>query len=163
MREYVEELIRNYPSLIEKRAYLRKQIDSYKPIPEEDIIISMCYCHPEGDQVQSSGTSDKTAKTAMIFRQKTNRMNEQALAGWTKDYVTVDEEISFLEECIAKLPFELAPFMQAMVMEGLSWDDIESAYGMSRKLISKYRSQALDELSRIYQARESQVAMEMLS
>ncbi|WP_026664857.1 hypothetical protein [Butyrivibrio sp. FC2001] len=163
MREFVEELIRNYPKLIERRDYLRKQIDSYEPVPAEDIIISMCYSHPEGDQVQSSETSDKTAKTAMIFRQKTNMMNEQALAGWTKDYMIVDEEISFLEECITKLPFELAPFMQAMVLEGLTWDAMESTYGMSRKLIAKYRSQALDELSRMYQIRESQVAMEMLA
>ena len=157
LRRYVEKLVNDYPRMVKRRQQLRYQIDSYRPVPIEDVILSMCFSHPEGERVQSSDLSDKTAKVAMKFRARAERMEQEAIGAMVKEYDCLDEEISFLEECIRQLPSELSEIMCVLVLGGASWDEAEEDLSMSRKQIAVKRSEAMDRLALMFQRRASKV------
>ncbi|MDD4432106.1 MAG: hypothetical protein PHN48_00230 [Parabacteroides sp.] len=155
-------MIREYESMKRERQILLSQMNSIG-FTEEDVIASMCFSHPDGERVQSSELSDKTAKVAISFRERQRKMNEDFFSYLLKQYEHLDEEIIFLEEAIRRLPGKEGEIMQALVLEGMTWDELEVSKYLNRRTISDYRRKAIDSLVREYQLRESQVAAYLLS
>lgn len=162
MREYVEKLIREYPMMLQHRDFLKRQIENYQPITVEDVIDSMTFSRPDGERVQTGRTSDKTCSIAMYCRDKVNRMNEEVIRDWVKEYDQLDEEISFLENCIRKLPSYLAEVISELVLERVSWDEAEQNIGVSRNTIAKRRKEAIQLITLDYQKRASEEEALML-
>ena len=77
MTEYVEKLLSQYPKLLAKKEKLREQIASYSFVTAEDVIESMSFGHSDGEHVQSSNLSDKTAEIAMKYGERMKRANRQ--------------------------------------------------------------------------------------
>jgi hypothetical protein len=163
MKGYVEKMIKEYPTLVEKRKVLKIQLDNFNGITDEDIITSMCFSHPEGERVQSSDLSDKTAKVAIAYKRRKSRMNDELYSYLFKEYERLDEEITFLEGAIKELPEDLSEVMRAMVLGGLSWEDTEYASCQARSTLSTKRKKAINALVRIYQIRASQMEAFLLS
>ena len=163
MKGYVEKMIKEYPTLIQKRKVLKIQLENFNGITDEDIISTMCFSHPDGERVQSSDLSDKTAKVAIAYKRSKSRMNDELYSYLFKEYERLDEEITFLEGAIRELPEELSEVMRAMVIGGLSWEDTEYASCQARSTLSSKRKKAIDALVRIYQIRASQMEAFLLS
>ena len=143
--------------MVKQRAALKEKIKSYVPVTVDDVIHSMTFYHPDGDRVQTSNTSDKTCTVALNFRDRTDRMNGEAIGEWVKEYDQLDEEISFLEECIRRLPGDLRCVMEHLVLDGASWEAAAGCLCMSRKAIWFRRQEALQLLTLEYQKRASMV------
>ena len=118
MKGYVEKIISEYPKMVREREHLKKQIESCEFLSAEELICAMSFYHPEGERVQSSDLSDKTARIALGYREKLDRINEELVVPMKKRYDVLDEEISFLENTIEELPEDMQVAMHELVIEG---------------------------------------------
>lgn len=163
MRDHVEKMIAEYPKMLSTRTFLKKQIEGYRPVSVEDVIDSMTFSQPDGDRVQTGGTSDKTCTVALVFRDRVNRLNEEVIGQWVKEYDHLDAEIRFLERCIGDLPGDLYDVMSMLVLDGASWDEAQALLCMGRNSIAQRRKEAISLMTIQYQRRASEIEAVMLS
>jgi hypothetical protein len=142
---------------------LKSQLSNYKGVDLRDVIESMCFRRPDGERVQTSSTSDITAKTAMSYRQIGNRMSDEWYLYLIDRHETLQEEIEFFENSIKRLSGKLPEVMQDMIIEKLLWDELVLKYCVSRAMIGKYRQKAIKELDGLYELRDTQVESYILS
>jgi DNA-directed RNA polymerase specialized sigma24 family protein len=163
MKGYVEKMISEYPKMVREREHLKKQIERCEFLSADELICAMSFSHPDGERVQSSDLSDKTARIAIGYHEKLDRINEDLVVPMQKRYNALDEEISFLENTIDELPVDMQEAMHELVIEGLSWEDVAASLYISITKLQKLRRAAIDTLVRAYQKRESQIAGDLLS
>ena len=162
MKEYVEKMIKEYQDMKFERSCLLSQMKSCK-LSEEDVIYSMCFSHPEGERVQSSELSDKTAKVAMSFRDRQRQMEEEHYDYLFNRYRNLDEEITFFEESVAGIPGELGEILSELFIHNDSWEKVCFRHCIGIHKLSDMRKQGIKYLVRAYQQRESMIAAYLLS
>ncbi len=163
MGERVERIIKDYPNMIMERDCLREQIRNFRGITEGEVIDAMNFSSLEGERVQTSSISDKTASIAVTYRERVCRINQEWLDHLSRKLLVLEEEIGFFHAALRALPPELAPLMWDLAVERLNWDFVEDKYHISRFTVSKYRKKALRELDRLYAAHDSDMADYLLS
>lgn len=163
MRERIEALIRDYPKNKMELKCLEHQIRNFRGISENEMIDTMYFAQPEGERVQTSGVSDKTAKIAMSYRERMDAINEEWYQHLEKQYFSLAEEISFFESAVKALPGEMGEIMQDIVFSQASWEEVADKHYVSRRTIGRYRQKAIDELVVLYEKHEAEMLAYMLS
>lgn len=163
MSERVEKLMREYPQMKTEVKCLENQIRDFRGISETEMIESMLYSHPEGERVQTSGVSDKTARIAISYREKMERINKEWYDYLEQKYLLLSEELRFFESALASLSGNLSGVMRDMVIDGLTYDAIASKYFVSRTMVVKYRRRAIVELDKLYAAHDAEAAAYILN
>lgn len=163
MRERIEALIRDYPKNKMELKCLEHQIRNFRGISENEMIDTMYFTQPEGERVQTSGVSDKTAKIAMSYRERMDAMNEEWYQHLEKQYFALAEEISFFESAVKALPGKMGEIMQDMIFSQASWDELADKHFVGRTTIWRYRQKAIDELVVLYEKHEAEMTAYMLS
>ena len=146
MRERIEALIRDYQKNKMELKCLEHQIRNFRGISENEMIDTMYFTQPEGERVQTSGVSDKTAKIAMSYRERMDAMNEEWYQHLEKQYFALAEEISFFESAVKALPGKMGEIMQDMIFSQASWDELADKHFVGRTTIWRYRQKAIEEL-----------------
>ncbi|MGM9775722.1 MAG: hypothetical protein ACI3ZG_02955 [Candidatus Coprenecus sp.] len=163
MRERIEALIRDYQKNKMELKCLEHQIRNFRGISENEMIDTMYFTQPEGERVQTSGVSDKTAKIAMSYRERMDAMNEEWYQHLEKQYFALAEEISFFESAVKALPGKMGEIMQDMIFSQASWDELADKHFVGRTTIWRYRQKAIDELVVLYEKHEAEMTAYMLS
>ena len=163
MRERIEALIRDYQKNKMELKCLEHQIRNFRGISENEMIYTMYFTQPEGERVQTSGVSDKTAKIAMSYRERMDAMNEEWYQHLEKQYFALAEEISFFESAVKALPGKMGEIMQDMIFSQASWDELADKHFVGRTTIWRYRQKAIDELVVLYEKHEAEMTAYMLS
>ncbi|MGN1415119.1 MAG: hypothetical protein ACI4WY_12825 [Anaerovoracaceae bacterium] len=163
MRERIEALIRDYQKDKMELKCLEHQIRNFRGISENEMIDTMYFTQPEGERVQTSGVSDKTAKIAMSYRERMDAMNEEWYQHLEKQYYALAEEISFFESAVKALPGKMGEIMQDIVFSQTSWEELADKYYVSRSTVWRYRQKAVDELVVLYEKHEAEMTAYMLS
>lgn len=163
MRERIEALIRDYQKNKMELKCLEHQIRNFRGISENEMIDTMYFTQPEGERVQTSGVSDKTAKIAMSYRERMDAMNEEWYQHLEKQYFALAEEISFFESAVKALPGKMGEIMQDMIFSQASWDELADKHFVGRTTIWRYRQKAIDELVVLYEKHEVEMTAYMLS
>lgn len=163
MRERIEALIRDYQKNKMELKCLEHQIRNFRGISENEMIDTMYFTQPEGERVQTSGVSDKTAKIAMSYRERMDAMNEEWYQHLEKQYYALAEEISFFESAVKALPGKMGEIMQDIVFSQTSWEELADKYYVSRSTVWRYRQKAVDELVVLYEKHEAEMTAYMLS
>ena len=123
----------------------------------------MTFSAPQGDRVQTSDITDKTAMIGISYRERADRINRDWIEHLVVTMAELEEELDFFKAAVDSLPGILAPFMHDMVMEHMTWDCLEAKYHISRYTVSKYRKQAIAKLDEFYAVHEKQMADYILS
>ncbi len=163
MSERIEKLIQDYPQMAQQRDLLRNQLRNFKGVTEQEVIDTMTFSNPQGDRVQTSNITDKTAVTGISYRERADRINREWIEHLVETMIGLEDEIDFFKAALASLPGVLAPFMQDMVVERMTWDCLEAKYHISRYTVSKYRKQAIANLDALYAMHDRQLAAYILS
>lgn len=163
MKGYVEKIIKEYPQMVRKVERLDKQIKSCEFISADELITTMAFSHPDGERVQSSDLSDKTAKIAISYQRKLDRINEELIMPMIKRKEALEEEISFFEDSVNHLPEDILEMSQAIFLDGMTWEEAESCFYTNSWGIRKCRKRAIECLVRSYQIRASQTEAFLLS
>lgn len=151
-----EQMMRDYKNLKSELQITAFQLGRFKGVDAEDIILSMQFPHPEGERVQGSGISDKTAKTALNYQNIMEKENDEWFDYLFNRYEYLSGEISFFEDCIRKLPGVLAGVVTDLLDEDMMWDTIAAKYHVSTAMIAKYKKKAVKELDIMYEIRDRQ-------
>ena len=163
MRERIEALIRDYQKNKMELKCLEHQIRNFRGISEHEMIDTLYFTQPEGERVQTSGVSDKTAKIAMSYRERMDAMNEEWYQHLEKQYYALAEEISFFESAVKALPGKMGEIMQDIVFSQASWEELADKYYVSRSTVWRCRQKAIDELVVLYEKHEAEMLAYMLS
>lgn len=163
MSERIETLIRDYPKNKMELKCLENQLRNFRGISETEMIDSMQFSHPEGERVQTSGVSDKTARIAVNYRERMERINREWYEHLEQQYFSLSEEITFLESAVKSLPGKMGEIMQDLIFNQTSWDDLAEKHYMSRRSVGRYRQKAIEELEALYEKYEAESVRYMLS
>lgn len=163
MSKRIEKIMKEYPQRTLELRCLKNQIKTFTGISDTDLIESMQFAKPEGERVQTSNISDKTAGIALSYENKMNRAN----AGWhrhlIKKHDLLQEEIYFFESCLKSLSGKLPEIITDLVIDELTWDDVANKYHISRAMVGKHRKRAICELEELYSLRDQELADYILS
>jgi hypothetical protein len=118
---------------------------------------------PDDDRVQTSGISDKTARIAISYREKMDRINKEWQAHLEKKHSVLLEELVFFESAVFALSGILPDLISDMVVKGLTWDDLADKYHISRTMVAKNRKRAIRELETLYAIHDVEMAEYILS
>jgi len=107
--------------------------------------------------------SDKTAKIAISYQRKLDRINEELVMPMIKRKEALEEEISFFEDSVNHLPEDILEMSQAIFLDGMTWEEAENCFYTNSWGIRNCRKRAIDCLVRSYQIRASQTEARLLS
>ena len=110
-----ETMMKEYRSLKRELSVTGFQLQRFEGISEHEMIESMLYSHHEGERVQTSTLSDKTASIAVNYRNIMEREND----GWYQylfnRYLYLSEEIDFFERSVSALSGQLPGVVMDLV------------------------------------------------
>lgn len=150
----VEKLFKEYDKWKKDMKFLEFELSRFQGVPYDDVIESLCFFNPQEERVQNSGISDKTGKTALIYRQVKERMDDEWFEFLLERYQSLKEQTDFFEYAVEQLSGKLADVIRDMVMEKKTWRELAYKYDVSETMIAKYRKKAISELTAVYQLRE---------
>lgn len=162
MSERIEKLINDYPSMIREQALLSNQIRNFRGLTEIDMIESMVFHTPEGERVQTSGVSQKTANVAVTYSARIREMNQEWVKNLEMEYTLITEEIMFFKTAIEVLEPKLSELMKDLVIDRMQWDEIIRKYHISKTMVAKRRKKAIHELEKLYENHDSRVSQYIL-
>ena len=163
MSSRAEKIMQDYQQMVMERICLENQIRNFKGITEEEMIDSLYFPQPDGDRVQTSGISDKTARIAISYREKMDRINKEWQAHLEKKHSVLLEELVFFESAVFSLSGILPGLISDMVVKGLTWDDLADKYHISRTMVAKNRKRAIRELEILYAIHDEEMVEYILS
>ena len=159
----IEKLIAEYPDMVRDRKCLAYQIAHFRGLSAEEVIESMYTPRQDGERVQTSSLSDKTAQIAMNYRDRLNQMNREWYEHLEKRYLMLSEDVRFFEAALTALSGYLPDFMTDMVVNGCTWDYLCEHYHISRTMVAKNRRKAIVELEELYRKHDDEMVSYMLS
>lgn len=159
----VEKLFKEYDKWKKDMKFLEFELSRFQGVPYDDVIESLCFSSSQEERVQNSSISDKTGKTALIYRQVKERMDDEWFEFLLARYQSLKEQTDFFEYAVEQLSGRLPEVIRDMVMEKMSWQELMIKYRVSHAMIGKYRKKALEELQMIYTLRNQHSDNYMLS
>ncbi len=158
-----ENVFDKYQKWKKERITLAFELSRFEGVPTDDVIESMCLSRPQDERVQTSGKSDKTAKTAIYYRKVAESMNDDLYDFLFRKYQYVKEEIEFFEYAVSQLSGRLPDIIRDMVIYGMQWKEAAAKYAVSEAMLTKYRRKALSELAVLYEGRARHTEEYLLS
>jgi hypothetical protein len=163
MSEMVEKMMKEYQHMLMEISCLENQIKNFRGISEEDMIDSMYFSKGEGECIQTSEVSDKTARIAISYRQKMLMVDNEWQNHLLKKYSMLRDDLLFFESAVLSLSGFLPDLISDMIIKGLTWDDLAIKYHISRSMVAKYRKKAIKELEILYTLHDKEIAEYILS
>lgn len=151
-----EQMMKEYKNMERELQITEFQLSRFKGVDENDIIETMQFSHPEGERVQSSTLSDKTAKAALNYKNIAERENDEWFGFLLQRHEYLKEELDFFIDSVSKLPGVLPGIITDLLDGGMTWDMLTLKYHVSRTMISKYKKSAIKELDMMYEMRDRQ-------
>lgn len=158
-----ENVFDKYQKWKKERITLAFELSRFEGVSTDDVIESMCLSRPQDERVQTSGKSDKTAKTAIYYRKVAESMNDDLYDFLFREYQYVKEEIEFFEYAVSQLSGRLPDIIRDMVIYGMQWKEAAAKYAVSEAMLTKYRRKALSELAALYEGRARHTEEYLLS
>ena len=162
MSKRVEKLLKDYPQMVQERNCLAYQIAHFKGLSTEEVIESMYTPRQDGERVQTSILSDKTAQIAMNYRERTERINREWYAHLANELYILEGKLQLLEAAINALSGVLPDLMRDMVVDQMTWEQLAEKYHMSRATVGRQRQKAIQEMEALYEENEKKVIAYML-
>lgn len=163
MNNRLERMLKNYRAMVRERDSLAHQIAHFKGLTADEVIESMYTAHSDGERVQTSNLSDKTAHIAMNYQEKMERINREWYEHLERRMMYLVSEIQCFESALDTLPERQAAIMKDMIVGGITWDALCVVHHVSRTMIAKYRRRAIARLSEIYDQNDQATVDYLLS
>ncbi|WP_243101083.1 MULTISPECIES: hypothetical protein [Clostridia] len=152
-----EVMMKEYKNMKKELTVTEFQLRQFQGVSEQDMIDSMLYSHQEGERVQTSTLSDKTANIAVKYKAAMERENDEWYGFLFHRYMFLKEELDFFEHAVNGLDERHRSIITDLLDEDMTWDIMMERYHVSHTMIAKYRKAALKELDKQYELRNRQV------
>lgn len=154
MNRKMDEIVKGYPELVQKRDCLAYQLAHFRGFTADEIIESMYTPRQDGERVQTSNLSDKTAQIALDYQERRERINREWYEQMEKELQMVSDEVTFFEAAVHALPIKIRGAVSALFIGQNTWDTVQADFHIGRATLSAYRRQALRILENLYADRE---------
>ena len=158
-----ENVFDKYRKWKRERITLAFELSRFEGVSTDDVIESMCLSRPQDERVQTSGKSDRTAKTAVYYRKVAESMNDDLYDFLFRKYQYVKEEIEFFEYAVSQLSGRMPGVIHDLVVDDMQWKEVAAKYAVSEAMLTKYRRKALSELATLYEGRAKHTEDYLLS
>ena len=162
MSKRMEDMLREYTKMAMERRCLREQLAHFKGASDADVIDSMYTPKKDGERVQTSGTSDKTAQIALSYEERRDRINSDWRRHLEWRLCCISDQLDFLESALRSLPDPMNRLMWDMVVEQMKWEALEEKYSMGHTTVYRLRRKAIAELDQLYEAHKEAMTSYML-
>ena len=98
-----EVMMKEYKNMKKELTVTEFQLRQFQGVSEQDMIDSMLYSHQEGERVQTSTLSDKTANIAVKYKAAMERENDEWYGFLFYRYMFLKEELDFFEHAVKPL------------------------------------------------------------
>lgn len=95
-----EVMMKEYKNMKKELTVTEFQLRQFQGVSEQDMIDSMLYSHQEGERVQTSTLSDKTANIAIKYKAAMERENDEWYDFLFHRYMFLKEELDFFEHAV---------------------------------------------------------------
>lgn len=163
MNKRLKIMLKTYRAMSRERDSLAHQIAHFKGLTADEVIESMYTTRSDGERVQTSNLSDKTAQIAMNYQEKMERINREWYEHLERKLRMLNDEISFFKSALDTLPEHLSSLMKDMILDGQTWDTLEVTHHIGRTTIHRYRRKAIAILEKIYECNEQETLEFLLS
>ena len=163
MNKRLERMLKNYPAMVRERDSIAHQIAHFKGLTAEEVIESMYTAHSDGERVQTSNLSDKTAQIAMNYQEKMERINREWYEHLEKRMMFLTSEIQCFESALDTLPERQAAIMRDMITGDITWNAMCLVHRISRTTLAKHRKRAIARLSEFYDQNDRETVNYMLN
>lgn len=150
-REYVEYLLKNYNEIRADIEVLKVDIEQINNLEISEIIESLSLSPNMNERVQTSNSSDKTSKVALVYSQVMKRLTDQSRKEIQKQIVLLELELARLEICIKRLNPTIADVLRSVFFEKCSWERIRSKLNISEKTLNRYKRKGIDEICQMFE------------
>lgn len=151
MSERIESMFKDYQRKKRDLELLRKRLRSMVEVSADDVILSMVFSSPDGEHVQSSGTSDKTATIAMHYREEQERLSKDMVGPITRQICRLENELRLFDYCVALLPGRLPDVIRCLVENEDNWETTMRKLDISKRTLQRDRRKAINKLEEMYQ------------
>ena len=162
MSARIERIMKAYPEMVMERNCLAHQIAHFKGVTAAEVISSMYTPRVDGDRVQSSGTSDKTAQIALTYQDRVDQINREWFEHLETRMRELTEEMRFFESTLHALSCRLSSIMWDMVVNQMTCDAVEKKYFLSHTSLYRQRQKAISEMERMYSRHEEEMSQFLL-
>lgn len=150
----MNELVKEYRGWKKDMGLLEFEFSRFEGVSYEDVIQSLCLSQTQEERVQTGGTSDRTGRAALIYRQVKEQMDDEWFDYLVEKYKNLKEEKEFFEYALGQLSGRLPEVMQDMLVREMTWRELAEKYNVSETMIAKYRKKAMAEMKELYLMRE---------
>jgi len=151
------ELRENILYLLEHYNQMRVEIDTLKfemrnlnRMKDAEMIEALTFTSSLGEKVAASGTSDKTASIALSYREKMERLRDEAKAVVSAKLSALVLAVDRLDFYMSKLPPVEAAVLREYYIENYSWRDLQELKGVTAKTLIRHRDDAVARLVKMY-------------
>jgi len=148
--EYIEYLLKNYFAIKDEIEELKIMLECPVLESEDDTIQSMTFATPVSERVDSSKISDKTGRTAIVYKEVNRRINKLARKDIEQTIAVNKFELYRIDHAIKRLDEKLKNIVYDLYFNGCSWGDITAKYHISNNTLSRYRRKAIRRISEAY-------------
>ena len=145
-KEYVEYLLKNYLKLKKDLEFLKYELNYFKGMTEEEAIDGLTFKKGEGEAIKSSSISDKTGKTALIFREYMKKIDAQTIESLKLDVYALEYELNWIEYCIERINEKYGNVLRDLYMTDKTWEDVCWEYQVCSQTLGNYRRRGLGEI-----------------
>lgn len=156
MSKRIELMFREYRNKERDIKLLRQRLMDMTCISDEEVIETMVFSSPEGEHVQSSGISDKTATIAMCFRDQQEILNKDMVGLITRKICSLVDELRLFDYAVALLPTRQAEIVRHLVKNSDDWETTMQELDISRRTLQRGRQKAIDSLEHMYSLFDAQ-------
>jgi len=147
-KEYIRNAVAEYPRIKKELELLRKQIDDYVGITENEAISALVFRKSDQPMVDNSNISDKTANVALMFREFIKRMNEQGVAEITMEYYERKHFIDWFDCQVGMIKEELKRSVFQEILTGLTHSKIAKKYYICEKEVYRYKKEVKERMEK---------------
>lgn len=149
-------MFKEYKNMKREMDTLGIQLETATGISVDDMIKSMTFRSTlDGDRVQTSNISDMTSSIALDYRKRMWQENEAYYKYLYERYASLKKELDFFISGIRSLGGRRSEVLLALVLDGMTWDEVLDRFGVCRRTIANYRKTAIKDLDVLYEKRKA--------
>ena len=152
---HVEHLLKNYHEIKRDLEIMNFEIEHFTGLSYSEVITALTFSNPDGERVQSSSVSDKTARIALAYRESTDKINCDDVLAMVSKYNHQKREMDMLDYCITLLEPRLSEVIKDMIISRLTWKETSGKYNVSQVTLGKYRRKAIEEIVKMFGVRQA--------
>lgn len=151
----VERLLKHYHEIKRDMEILKFEIERFCGLSYAEVITALTFTNPDGEYVQNSNVSDKTARIALAYRATTDNLNVDDVKALVLRYHAQKYEMDMLDYCITLLETRLSEVITDMVINRMSWDELCSKFCISQTMLGKYRKKGIREITKMFEVKHA--------